>query len=557
MNQAGNQTDMKPFRLKEQNLSWIEWGMIIGLAMVPLFVSMPYRVNIFLSWEGAYRLYLGQIPYRDFGMPLGYGFWVIPALFFRIFGPYLITLVKAQVFINILSGFAFRSILKSCEVPPAVRVLSVLVYIISFSFFNFWPWYDQSVIVYEILGLAFLFRYLLAKDKSKWIHMVLACFFLFFSFFTKQDAGGMALLIALALLGYNSLKTKKFRSLLFFLLTFGVIALAFILPLIPYRFGYWFNHGQPPHNARLDPLDLINAFLGGSGWLKFYLLMMILLALYQFRTRPDYFRDRKEVLFTLLTLGILVEAAIFQVTSYTPPDNNIFFQGFCFAYVFSQLEFISRIELSRPRYLILSVFLVMLWWSGTYWKYLDRIVARAFPVSGKINYHEVSQHTYMLPRKEDTLDTNPDMSDWVYSSLPVFRHIYMPKSTAEGIHRLMKLPLVRERGRELKVLNMSELTPLDYAIGYTPETGDDIPLWYHKGVAEFQPQIAAYEQKIRNHYYDLVLFEDIPRLNNFYPFEILDSLKVHYRQIDSFSGPRRAMFSQVTIFVKPDSSIIK
>src|SRR5919112_4000598 len=81
---------------------------IVILACVPLFATFPYRVNIFLSWEGAYRLSQGQIPYRDFGMPLGYMFWVVPALFMKLFGTQLITLVKAQVLINIISGLASR-----------------------------------------------------------------------------------------------------------------------------------------------------------------------------------------------------------------------------------------------------------------------------------------------------------------------------------------------------------------------------------------------------------------------------------------------------------------
>ena len=117
--------------------SLLEILAIVGLALVPLFASFPYRVNIFLSWEGAYRISQGQVPYRDFGMPMGYMFWVIPALFFKIFGVQLVTLVKAQVFINILSGLAFRSILKSLSVFPGIRLLSVLLFCISYSFFNF------------------------------------------------------------------------------------------------------------------------------------------------------------------------------------------------------------------------------------------------------------------------------------------------------------------------------------------------------------------------------------------------------------------------------------
>ena len=151
---------------------------IVLLASVPLFVTFPYRVNIFLSWEGAYRIGQGELPFRDFGTPLGGMFWVIPGIFFKIFGTQMVTLVKAQVFINIISGLAFRSILKSCGVQPGISFVSVLLYCLSFSFFNFWPWYNHTVIVYEFIGLAFLFK-AIANPASKWAKpwLVLAAFF--------------------------------------------------------------------------------------------------------------------------------------------------------------------------------------------------------------------------------------------------------------------------------------------------------------------------------------------------------------------------------------------
>src|SRR5690349_5207282 len=105
-----------------------EIAIIFVIALVPVFASFPYRLNIFLSWEGAYRMYQGQVPYKDFGMPVGYMYWVIPAMFFKIFGPQMITLVKAQAFINILSGLAFRSIFRNLQVHYAIRFLSVLVF---------------------------------------------------------------------------------------------------------------------------------------------------------------------------------------------------------------------------------------------------------------------------------------------------------------------------------------------------------------------------------------------------------------------------------------------
>ncbi|MES1159942.1 MAG: hypothetical protein ABUM51_04230, partial [Bacteroidota bacterium] len=101
---------------------------IVLLACVPMLIHLPYRVNIFLSWEGAYRMSQGQLPFRDFGIPLGGMYWVIPAVFFKLFGAKLITLVKAQVFINIVAGLSFRSILKSLSLNTGVRLAAVLLF---------------------------------------------------------------------------------------------------------------------------------------------------------------------------------------------------------------------------------------------------------------------------------------------------------------------------------------------------------------------------------------------------------------------------------------------
>ena len=104
--------------------------------------------------------------------------------------------------------------------------------------------------------------------------------------------------------------------------------------------------------------------------------------------------------------------------------------------------------------------------------------------------------------------------------------------------RLLSSDLVRSN-KNLNVLNMSELTPLAEEIPYKLETGSTVPLWYHLGVAMFNKEAQVYEQRFRNKYYDLVLFEYIPSLNNFYPFRVRDSLQQHYRKIDSFPAPRR------------------
>lgn len=509
---------------------------IIGLlAIVPLFTTFPYRVNIFLSWEGAYRLSQGQIPFKDFGMPLGYMYWAIPALFFKIFGTEMITLVKAQVLINILSGLAFRSILKSFKVQPGLRLLSVLLYCVSFSFFNFWPWYNHTVIVYEMIGIAFLTGYFFSENK-KWILLSLSALFTFFSFFTKQDAGGLACILSWVLLIYYCLKQKSWSPLIIYTVSLAGVAFAVIAPLLKYNFSYWFNYGQAPHTSRVSVFELLDEFLMSSQWIKFYLVLIVFILLAKYQSVRQFFDDQRNAVFLLLTLGILVEASVLQVTSYTPPDNNIFFHSFAFAFIFSNFTSYFNLDFYKLKHLVLAGGAMMLWWSGVFWKYFERVTENAFT---KLSYQKptteniVNRNTYLIfPTQEIS------MSEWSYSGLKSFKKVYMPKGTIEGINRLLKNPVVKNN-KNISVLNMTELTPLAVEMPYQLETGPDIPLWYHLGVGMFNKQASEYEKKILNNYYNLVLFEYIPHLNNFYPLRVRDTLLNHYHIIDSFPAPRK------------------
>src|SRR3954470_5964791 len=97
--------------ISERQLLAIELFVAFCFCFMPLLFNNPYRINIFLSWEGAYRMSIGQMPFRDYSLPMGYGYWVIPAVFFKIFGPTFFSLIKAQVFINFIALLAFRGIL--------------------------------------------------------------------------------------------------------------------------------------------------------------------------------------------------------------------------------------------------------------------------------------------------------------------------------------------------------------------------------------------------------------------------------------------------------------
>jgi hypothetical protein len=537
-----------------------ELFIIVVLAFVPLFVRLPYRVNIFLSWEGAYRMSQGQLPFRDFGIPLGGMYWVIPAIFFKLFGPALITLVKAQVLINILSGLSFLSILVSLGVPRGIRVGSVLLFCLSYSFFNFWPWYNHTVIVYELMGLACLLRGILPdgegpRGRVRWGWLVAGALFTCCSFLTKQDGGGVAFLLCCVLLAADGWLSRDWRPIGVFIGSFAVIFMLMVLPFLGHGFGYWFNHGQAPHSSRVSPFDIAAEFFGSSQWIKFYLFLIILLAVMRYRNMRALRADRRGALLLVLVVGMLGEAAVLQVTSYTPPDNNIFFHSFAIPGIFTFLAALAAGVLAGRRIVIVLAAGVMLWWSGVWWKYTQRLTGPLLPKASTISptgENVVNRDTYMLDPDSARRPRDIPTEEWVECGLPAFRRVTMPAPTADGIHRLMGMELVRSGAGNLRVLNMSELTPLAREIPYRLERNPGLPLWYHLGVGMFNRQADSFSVRIREHYYDLVLFEYIPNLNNFYPFRIRDSLHCHYSQVDSFPAPRRGLETNgvIEVFVR-------
>lgn len=155
-------------------------------------------------------------------------------------------------------------------------------------------------------------------------------------------------------------------------------------------------------------------------------------------------------------------------------------------------------------------------------------------VRGKAHENIVNRNTYKID--QDTADI--PMSKWKFSTLKSLRKIYLPGPTVEGINRLMSMDILKS-GKPLRVLNMTELTTLAVELPFQFEHGPQQPLWYHLGVAMFDREAKLFETRIVNKEYDLVLFEYIPSLNNFYPFRVRDVLQQQYQKKDSFAAPRR------------------
>lgn len=521
---------------------WTQLGIellpIFGCALFPLFFELSYQINLYMIWEGAYRLSLGELPYKDFGIPMGVCSWLVPALFFKLFGPSLFSLAKAQAFMNIVSGLSFRWILVNNGTNFYTRFLSIFIFSLTFILGLYWPQYNHTVIIFQLVALGFLFHYFThTHQKFSLVFLVASAFFFTVGFFTKQDGGALGLLIGIILVAIHAFQLRTAKPAIIFAITVVALFLLFILPFLKYEFGYWFNYGQAPHYARVSIRDLLRVNMEESRWEKFYFIGVLLVFYVQWRKGT---LTQMSFLFTLLILGILVQAMIYQVTSYVPKDNNFFFHAFACAFILVQMQNSGWYK-SRLTFTILLI-LVSFWWSEKYWKYADKVLAKTlFKPSNK---DVVSINTYILQPPE--CNFYADLSTWKNSPLHSFKHIRMPESTVIGMNRLITLIEQVRSSKEPVVLNMSELTPLAVEANFKLETG---PLWFHLGVGMFDHELNQFLTRIDGQYYDVVVFEHLPLLNNFYPFSIREKLSQQYSLVDSFEAPRIVYPGTIEVYV--------
>jgi hypothetical protein len=342
---------------------------------------------------------------------------------------------------------------------------------------------------------------------------------------------------------------KEWKPLAAYLGMLAATACIMVLPLLQFEFSYWFNLGQEPHTARISVSEFMHDLVLHDDTIKFSLMLVVVIGMIHCYYDRALFRRRDRVFFLLFTLGILVQAAVLQVTSYTPPNNNIYFQSFVFTYILATLAHFFPEFWRKPAPVLVVMCLIFVWRSEVYGSYLQRVLGSPSSnaiVTSASGENRVNRSNYL----RELGPTGIPEHLWKEPPYPVFNRIRMPEQTIDGMKRLLALPELQKK--DPHVLNMTELTPLAAVVPFKPETGTDIPLWYHLGVGMFNREARMFEERIAAKYYDVVLFEYIPILNNFYPFRVRDSLSRHYRKVDSFAAPRRGVDTtcKVEVYVR-------
>src|SRR5690606_33186166 len=155
---------------------------------------------------------------------------------------------------------------------------------------------------------------------------------------------------------------------------------------------------------------------------------------------------------TAIGLGLIGQAVVTRVSSPLPTDHMTYFHSFAFVMLVNLTPL--SLTVNRLPNAVATLILTVFCFSSGYWKYVSNWLH--------------------IDRKPGMTKQEPAKDPWIPSSYKGFERVTMPKSTVEGIERLLNSPIARKEN--LKVLNMTELTPLALNLNYTPLKKE--PLWY-------------------------------------------------------------------------------
>lgn len=470
---------------------------VICFALVNIFFFQRHFLlfrDYSILWEGAYRVSLGQVPFTDFGTPVGPVSFLIPALFFKLFSPSWFVMQLSQMFENAILLFLAYQLLKRLQFTQVNINKAIACFSFLYLVFLSHPWYNSGAF------LCFLTSMVLLLGANYW-SLIAAGLMAGLSFLAKQDYGVMNLCLgSLVILLTQCDQTGPYRKITFrfsalidlrkILAIVGagtVFAFCFVLPIATLiylvdsaQFFYWFNLGQSPHEIRKihiwDFANHGNLFLPAC--IAFY---------FAYRTM------RMDILFA----GIFFICS-FVVSSTSGLDYTAFF---FFLFLPLLVQTVSDRRLVSNRWVSALLVFVVMTCIAFPAKYIYRLVqttilAKAEPFSFRHVY--VTRPVQPYPK-----------------SMPYFKNVMGSDDSLVMIEKLQEIAKDNPN-TALKVLNISELTPIYAELKSEPPL--HYPLWYHTKISLFPREIKIIDQDIDDNTFDIVILQNAHGQANFEEF---------------------------------------
>ena len=456
-----------------------------------------------IIWEGAYRIYLGQIPFIDFSTPVGPVGFLIPSLFFYLLGPTWSALIFSQLFQNLCLLLTAWRLLKNLDVPDYQTSISLILFSFLYLVFLSHPWYNSTATLFLLLALEII-------GKQKLFNLALAGIYSAIAFLAKQDIGLIALTSILTIIIFVKQNDKqetyfyKIKKIIIFIIFFTFLIIIFCGFIGIDKFNDWIALSLLLAKQRSIKLtDVIQ---------NLHLLIISIIYLYLFVKNKE-----KKLLFSVI---IFISAFILTIT------KSLFFTNY-FYILFTPL-ILSYIF---KKYINFSLTLKII----AFFALIYSILIPAYKLVG-LTKGTVLGHPepYTFNAKSLKHDVQP-----FPSNLSFFYKAFAPLETITLIKRLKEITFTfkKDHDTDPKVLNISEITPIYAELGLFPP--HNLPLWFDPNISLLDSERDFILQRISTGEFDIIVFQSTyGSMASFFYIEIFNYLmhSGQYKAIISDGG---------------------
>lgn len=533
---------------------------VLATTVILFFLSITLHKEIYfrdysIIWEGAYRLYLNQTPFIDFGLPLGPVCLWLPALMMKFFGPSNETLRWSGLIIMFSSSVIFWILINQIgKLKFWIKYLSVLLFMLHYSLGIQFPWYNTTAFLLLLLSLLFLLLSFKVANHRRYFLLFMSGMASSLTFFAKQDFGLLAVTSHFSLIFIFSFyipshQNKNITSLKSFLYTLScwllgnLVIAAFIIPWPHFsNFMYWFNVGQPPHSNRVHNLtgNWLHYQKGEVGFIKFLVFASIVGLMYSWRNRN--YDQLKTYLFSTTILGV---SFITYQTSGLYWLTSTFYAS------------IIPIMLQSTPHLFLKQFTFLKSKRALYSLTLIVIGILTTVTIPKINFVRlltiwsrggIADFFLNQPNSSEnwqSLEQTPDLR-------AVFGTSYLRTETIQGLYKLKAIDRLNLKKFDCPLLNMTEFTPIFFMLQLEP-CKNELPLWYNTGISLFPREINKIKVMITQKKIGLLLVQNTHEGPGFYP-EFIQWIETQSYSL-VFSFPAANTSAPVHVFMPNTLSI--
>lgn len=433
-----------------------------------IFRKDTFFCDYSIIWDGAYRINIGQKIYTDFFLPTGPVSLILPSIFFKIVGYSYDALKYAQMMMSIIIAVSYGLIINKLKQDDAVRLIHYYSFLLLFVLPLAYPWYNTTALMLVLVGLSAILYI------QKLAGLLLGGVFLGTALLAKQDYGLFGIFFVSACILFNVFEDAESKYNNFFKIALIFIVSILVVVVFSIYDPAFLDHISLGQNK--DGYDRILRIFTRSTNYLYFLILVALLGYY-------YFKPHKFTLFGIFLMGY---ATLVKSTSGLPHLTATFYSGVLIVFVF----IVIKEQLINKKLILFPLIAVSIF-----------LLVKPAKNFGTLFISTMTNHVLMFNHNFDKREMS------IYSDLPSTQSMYLNKDSYR-VYRDLKEYISKNftNPRSVKMLNISELTFLNYELGLPPLKG--LPLWFHDGITFSKKDYLYLQDYLQQTNFDIIVTDE-------------------------------------------------